>query len=219
MSVLAAIIDQGVIPVFNHEDPEICIGVVEACARAGANCVEFTNRGEFSLSAFSETARYFAKTDPSVILGVGSIVEAPTAALYIANAAKFVVGPNLNPEIARLCNRRKIAYSPGCGSVSEISNAEELGCEIVKVFPGSQVGGPGFIKAVMGPMPWSKLMPTGGVEPTEESIRAWFGAGVVAAGMGSKLISSDLLAAKDYGEIERRVADAFAILKKVRSEA
>src|SRR4249920_920587 len=146
MSVLSAIIDQGVIPVFFHPDPQICIQVIGACSAAGAKCIEFTNRGDFAAHTFLEVARHFANADPSVIMGVGSIVDAPTAALFIANGAKFVVGPLLNPEVAKLCNRRKVPYSPGCATASEIGLAEELGCEIVKVFPGSSVGGPEFVR-------------------------------------------------------------------------
>src|SRR5580692_8805158 len=140
MTVLAAMIDQGVIPVFYHPDTEVCKRVIQACANGGAKCIEFTNRGEFAAHVFYDVTRHFAHADPSVIMGVGSIVDAPTAGLFIANGAKFVVGPLLNHDVAKLCNRRKIPYSPGCGSATEISTAEELGCEIVKVFPGSSVG-------------------------------------------------------------------------------
>ena len=218
MAVLAAMMEQGVIPVFYHPDVEVCTNVIQACANGGAKCIEFTNRGEFASNVFYEVTRYFAKADPSVIMGVGSVVDAPTAGIFIAGGAKFVVGPVLNPDVAKLCNRRKIPYSPGCGTVSEISYAEELGCEIVKIFPDSSVGGPEFVKAVLGPMPWTRLMPTGGVDPTEESVRAWFGAGIVAAGMGSKLITSELLKAKDYAGIEQKVRDTIALIKKIRGK-
>ena len=218
MAVLAAMMEQGVIPVFYHPDVEVCTNVIQACANGGAKCIEFTNRGDFASHVFYDVTRHFAKADPSVIMGVGSIVDAPTAGIYIANGAKFVVGPLLNPDVAKVCNRRKIPYSPGCGSASEISYAEELGCEIVKIFPGSSVGGPEFVKNILGPMPWTRLMPTGGVDPTEESLRAWFGAGIVAAGMGSKLITADLLKAKDYAGIEQKVRDTIAFIKKIRGK-
>jgi 2-dehydro-3-deoxyphosphogluconate aldolase/(4S)-4-hydroxy-2-oxoglutarate aldolase len=218
LAVLAQMIDQGVIPVFYHPDPEVCAKVIQACANGGAKAIEFTNRGDFAAHVFLDVTRHFAKADPSVVMGVGSIVDAPTAGLYIANGANFVVGPMLNPEVARLCNRRMIAYSPGCGSVTEISEAQELGCEIVKVFPGTQVGGPDFVKAVLGPMPWTKIMPTGGVDPTETSLKAWFGAGIVAAGIGSKLISQDLLDAGDYAGIEQRVRDTVALIRAIRGK-
>jgi 2-dehydro-3-deoxyphosphogluconate aldolase/(4S)-4-hydroxy-2-oxoglutarate aldolase len=219
MAVLTAMMEQGVIPVFYHPDVEVCTNVIQACANGGAKCFEFTNRGDFAPHVFLDVTRHFAKTDPSVIMGVGSVVDAPTAGIYIANGAKFVVGPVLNPDVAKLCNRRKIPYSPGCGSASEISAAEELGCEIVKIFPGSSLGGPEFVKAVLGPMPWSRMMPTSGVDPTEESLSAWFGAGIVAAGIGAKLITPELLKAKDYAGIEQKVRDTIALIKKIRGKA
>ena len=218
MAVLAAMIDQGVIPVFYHPDAEICVNVIQACANGGARCIEFTNRGEFAAHTFLDVTRHFTKADPSVIMGVGSIVDAPTAGLYIANGAKFVVGPILNAEVAKVCNRRMIPYSPGCGSATEISYAQELGCEIIKVFPGESVGGPTFVRNVLGPMPWTKIMPTGGVDPDESSLREWFGAGIVAAGMGSKLISNDLLKAGDWAGIEARVRKTVDLIAKIRSE-
>jgi 2-dehydro-3-deoxyphosphogluconate aldolase/(4S)-4-hydroxy-2-oxoglutarate aldolase len=218
MAVLAAMIDQGVIPVFYHPDVETCVNVIQACANGGARCIEFTNRGEFAAHTFLDVTRHFAKADPSVIMGVGSIVDAPTAGLFIANGAKFVVGPILNAEVARVCNRRMVPYTPGCGSATEISYAQELGSEIVKVFPGESVGGPTFVKNVLGPMPWTKIMPTGGVDPDEASLREWFGAGIVAAGMGSKLITHELLRAGDWAGIEARVRETVDLIRKIRSE-
>ncbi|GAA5168119.1 bifunctional 4-hydroxy-2-oxoglutarate aldolase/2-dehydro-3-deoxy-phosphogluconate aldolase [Viridibacterium curvum] len=218
MAVLAAMMDQSIIPVFYDPDVEVCKNVIQACANGGAKCIEFTNRGDFASHVFYEVTRYFAKADPSVIMGVGSICEAPTAGIYIANGAKFIVGPLLNAEVAKVCNRRGIPYSPGCGSATEIGDAQELGCEIVKVFPGSSVGGPDFVKAVMGPMPWTRIMPTGGVEPDEASLRKWFGAGIVACGVGSNLITKELLKAKDYAGIEKRVAETIALVKTIKAE-
>ena len=218
MAVLAAMMDQAVIPVFYDSDVEVCKNVIQACANGGAPCVEFTNRGDYASYTFLEVTRYFDKADPSVIMGVGSIVEAPTAGIYIANGAKFIVGPLLNAEVGKVCNRRGIPYSPGCGSATEIGDAQELGCEIVKVFPGSSVGGPDFVKAVMGPMPWTRIMPTGGVEPTEESLRKWFGAGIVACGIGSNLITKELLKAKDYAGIEKKVRETIELVNKIKAE-
>ena len=219
MAVLTAMMDQGVIPVFYHPDAEVCKKVIQACADGGAPCIEFTNRGDFASHVFYDVTRHFAEADPRVIMGVGSIVDAPTAGIYIANGAKFIVGPILNADVAKVCNRRKIPYSPGCGSASEISYAEELGCEIVKVFPGSSVGGPDFVKAVLGPMPWTRIMPTGGVDPDEASVKKWFGAGIVAAGMGSKLITPELLDAGDYAGITAKVRETVELIKKVRGKA
>ena len=216
ISVLLAMMDQGVIPVFYHPDVDVCRKVIQACANGGAKCIEFTNRGDFAAHAFHEVARHFAKEDPTVIMGVGSIVDAPTAGIYIANGAKFVVGPLLNADVARVCNRRGIPYSPGCGSATEIGDAQELGCEIVKVFPGSSVGGPDFVKSILGPMPWTRIMPTGGVEATEASLKAWFGAGIVACGIGSNLITKELLDRKDYAGIESRVRDTVQLIRTIR---
>ena len=218
MAVLAAMMDQSVIPVFYHPDVELCVNVIQACANAGAKCIEFTNRGDFAAHVFYDVTRHFAKADPSVIMGVGSIVDAPTAGLFIANGAKFVVGPLLNAEVAKVCNRRGIPYSPGCGSATEIGDAQELGVEIVKVFPGSSVGGPDFVKSVMGPMPWTRIMPTGGVEPTEESLRKWFGAGIVACGIGSNMITKKLLDAKDFQGIEDNVRQTLSLVQRIKAE-
>jgi 2-dehydro-3-deoxyphosphogluconate aldolase/(4S)-4-hydroxy-2-oxoglutarate aldolase len=218
MAVLNAMVSQGIIPVFYHPDVRVCQDVIQACADGGAKCVEFTNRGDFAPMVFQELARHFAQADPSVILGVGSIVDAPTAALYIAGAARFVVGPLLNAEVARLCNRRKVPYSPGCGSASEISYAEELGCEIVKVFPGSCVGGPEFVKSVLGPCPWSRIMPTGGVDCTEESLTKWFKAGVVCVGVGGNLITKELLDRRDYKGLADKVHETIKLVNKIRGK-
>jgi 2-dehydro-3-deoxyphosphogluconate aldolase/(4S)-4-hydroxy-2-oxoglutarate aldolase len=218
MTVLLAMADQGVIPVFYHPDVEVCKKVIQACANGGAKCIEFTNRGDFAPQVFLEVARYFAKADKSVIMGAGSIVDAPTAGIYIANGAKFVVGPLLNADVAKVCNRRKIPYSPGCGTMSEISYAEELGCEIVKIFPGNSVGGPDFVKSVLAPCPWTRIMPTGGVDCTEKSLREWFEAGVACVGIGSKLITKQLLDAQDYAGIEKKVRETIALIRTIRGK-
>ena len=218
MAVLSAMMEQGVIPVFYHQDAEVCINVIQACADGGAKCVEFTNRGDFAAHVFLEVATHFAKADPSVIMGAGSVVDAPTAGMFIANGANFVVGPLISAEVAKVCNRRGVPYIPGCGSVTEIGDAQELGCEIVKVFPGASVGGPDFVRSVMEPMPWTRIMPTGGVEPSEESLRKWFDAGIVACGIGSKLITKQLLDAKDYPGMERSVRKTVNLIKTIRAQ-
>ncbi len=218
IQVLNAMYDISVVPVFYHPDFETAKNVVAAISRGGCKLVEFVNRGDHAFEVFSELDRHFAKADPTLILGVGSIVEPYTAALYINCGANFVVGPSLNAEVAKLCNRRKIPYSPGCGSASEISDAEELGCEIVKVFPGKEVGGPSFVKSVLGPMPWTRVMPTGGVDATEESMTAWLSAGVAAMGMGSNLITKELLAAKDWAGIENKVRETVNRAKAIKAK-
>ena len=167
---------------------------------------------------FLDVTRHFAKADPSVIMGVGSICDAPTAGLYISYGAKFVVGPLTCVDVAKVCNRRGIPYSPGCGSATEIGDAQELGCEIIKVFPGASVGGPEFVKSILGPMPWTRIMPTGGVEPSEESLRKWFGAGIIACGVGSNLITKKMLDARDFKGIEDNVRNTIALVKRIKAE-
>ena len=218
LTVLSKTIELGLVPVFYNPDTDVAERIVTACAAGGAQVVEFTNRGDFAPQVFLELSQRVAKAIPDVILGVGSVIDAPTAALYIAYGANFVVGPSLNPEVARLCNRRKVAYSPGCGSLTEVGQAEELGVEIVKIFPGSSVGGPGFAKAILGPCPWTRLMPTGGVDATEESIKAWFAAGVACVGIGSKLITKDWVAAGDFEAISAKAAQVLAWIREARAD-
>ena len=216
LEVLNSIVGDGLVPVFYNDDVETAIAVVEACAAGGCRCVEFTNRGDFAPEVFAQLVKHTKASLPDTIMGVGSVIDPGTAALYIANGANFIVGPVLNPEVARVCNRRKIPYSPGCGSASEISQAEELGVEVVKVFPGGQVGGPPFVKAVLGPCPWTRIMPTGGVDATEESVTEWISAGAAALGIGSKLVTKDLVAAGDLDPIAQKVRQTLWWVKKAR---
>ncbi|MFA5553882.1 MAG: bifunctional 4-hydroxy-2-oxoglutarate aldolase/2-dehydro-3-deoxy-phosphogluconate aldolase [Phycisphaerae bacterium] len=219
MAVLSAMTDIGVVPVFYNGDFEVSKSIICACADAGAKAVEFTNRGDRAINIFTRLAEFRDNQRPDVILGVGSVCDAPTAALYIAAGADFVVGPLLDEETAKLCNSRKIPYSPGCGTITEIHKAHILGAEIIKVFPGDCVGGPAFVKAVRGPCPWTEIMPTGGISPTKESLSDWFNAGIVCAGMGSKLITKELVSAKDYAGITKKVKDAIDLIKQIRAKS
>jgi 2-dehydro-3-deoxyphosphogluconate aldolase/(4S)-4-hydroxy-2-oxoglutarate aldolase len=219
MDVLNTVMRTGLVPVFYHADIEVAKQVARACAQGGSPVLEFTNRGDFAPEVFKLLSQYLAKEAPQVVLGVGSIPDAPTAALYAAYGANFVVGPLLNPEVARFCNRRKIPYMPGCGSASEISQAEELGAEIIKIFPGDSVGGPNFVKSILGPTPWTRIMPTGGVETTKEGINAWFKAGVAAVGVGSNLIKKEWLQAGEYGRIAEETAQVLAWIREARGQA
>jgi len=218
MKVLNAIYETSLVPVFYHADLETAIKVVSAVSRGGCRLLEYVNRGDHAFEVFSSLETHFRKENPEIILGAGSIVDPYTAALYINAGANFIVGPTLNADVAKLCNRRKIAYSPGCGSASEISRAEELGCEICKIFPGKEVGGPGFASSLLGPMPWSSLMPTGGVEPTPESIGQWVSAGVAAIGMGSKLITAKAVKDGDWKRIEDNVRNALKIIEEAKKK-
>jgi 2-dehydro-3-deoxyphosphogluconate aldolase/(4S)-4-hydroxy-2-oxoglutarate aldolase len=218
MTVLNTIVNTGLVPIFYNADVGIAKNVANACAAGGATVVEFTNRGDFAPEVFKELSLYLTKEESDIILGVGSVMDAPTAAIYIAYGANFVVSPILNEDTAKVCNRRKITFMPGCGSVSEISRAEELGVEIVKIFPGSAVGGPGFVKAVRGPCPWTRIMPTGGVSPTRESISAWFEAGAACVGLGSQLIRKELVAAGDWDGITKLVRQVLDLIREARGE-
>ncbi|MDE5417072.1 bifunctional 4-hydroxy-2-oxoglutarate aldolase/2-dehydro-3-deoxy-phosphogluconate aldolase [Labilibaculum sp. DW002] len=209
--------ETGMIPVFFHSDIEVCKNVVAACYYGGARLFEFVNRGDFAHEVFGELIKWSAEECPEMILGVGSVIDPGTTSLYLQLGANFVVSPILNPEMAKVCNRRKVAWSPGCGSLTEISYAEELGAEVVKIFPGAQVGGPEFVKAVKGPFPWSSIMPTGGVKPDEENLRAWFNAGVHCVGMGSQLMVKKEDGSFNYPEIEESCSKAFRIIEKLKS--
>jgi 2-dehydro-3-deoxyphosphogluconate aldolase / (4S)-4-hydroxy-2-oxoglutarate aldolase len=216
IQVALKMMETGMIPVFYNKDPEICKNVLKACYDGGVRVFEFTNRGDFAHEVFAELNKYAAKELPDLILGIGSVLDAGTTSLYIQLGTNFVVSPILNEDMAKVCNRRKILWSPGCGSVTEISKAEELGAEIVKIFPGAQVGGPKFIAAVKGPLPWSCIMPTGGVDTSEESLNVWFNAGATCVGMGSQLITKEIIVNKDYTQLKEEVVKALAIIKKLK---
>lgn len=218
LQTLNAMNDTGLVPVFYNSSAEIGKKIIEACANGGAVTVEMTNRGDNAIDVFKELEKFCKEKFPKVILGVGSIVDAPTAAMYIMAGASFVVGPSLDKDTAILCNKRKIPYMPGCGSASEIHEAESLGVEICKIFPGAQVGGPEFVKAIKGPCPWTSIMPTGGVEATRESLTAWFSAGITCAGIGSQLITSSIIKNEEWTTLSARVSEVLAIIKEVRKK-
>ncbi len=205
--------ETGMIPVFYHKDAEVCKAVVKACYEGGVRVFEFTNRGDFATLVFAELNKWAIENCPEMIMGVGSVIDEGTAAMYIALGANFIVSPLIDEGTAKVCNRRKISWSPGCGSVTEIGRAHELGAEVVKIFPGSQVGGPGFVKAVLGPMPWTSIMPTGGVAPDEENLKAWFEAGATCVGMGSQLFPKDVLENEDYGTITKKCSEVLTLIK------
>jgi 2-dehydro-3-deoxyphosphogluconate aldolase/(4S)-4-hydroxy-2-oxoglutarate aldolase len=209
--------ETGMVPVFYHSDLEVSKQVLKACYDGGVRAFEFTNRGDFAHEIFGELNKWAAKECPDMILGIGSIVDAGTASLFLQLGANFIVGPLLNPDIFKVCNRRQVAYIPGCGSVSEVGYAQELGAEVVKVFPGDVVG-PAFVKGIKAPMPWSNLMVTGGVTPTEENLSKWFSAGVMCVGMGSNLFPKDVITAKDWDKITRLCKDALAVIADIKTK-
>jgi len=215
LQVLETISATGMVPLFYHPDIEIVKNAVKACFLGGAKVFEFTNRGDYAHEVFGELSKYAAKECPGLIIGVGSVVDAPTASLYIQLGANFVVGPLFNPDIAKIANRRLIPYIPGCGSSSEVGFAQEAGCDLCKIFPGDVLG-PEFVKGLKGPMPWSLLMVTGGVKPEEANLKAWFDAGATCVGMGSNLFPKEVIAEKEWGKITELCKNALAIIKKVR---
>ncbi len=217
MQVMAAAKETGIVPVFYNGNLDVAKEVVKACYEGGIRVFEFTNRGDFAHEVFGELVKFAAKECPDLILGVGSIVDPGTAAMYLQLGANFIVGPLFNPEIAPVCNRRLVPYMPGCGTVSEVGKAQELGCDVTKVFPGDVLG-PKFVKGLRAPMPWSNIMVTGGVKPEEENLKGWFDAGVTCVGMGSNLFPKEVIAAKEWGKITELCQGALAIAKKVRNK-
>lgn len=217
IQVLQTIQQTGMVPVFYHSDAEVARQVLKACYEGGVRAFEFTNRGDFASEVFIDLMKFSRRECPEMILGIGSVIDAPTAALYLQYGANFVVGPYLNAEVARLCNRHLAPYTPGCGSVTEIGEAQELGCDLVKIFPAGNVGGPSFVKNIKAPLPWSMIMATGAVEPTEENLTAWMKAGTTCVGMGSKLFPKDRIAAQDWNYITEKCRFALDIIRQARS--
>lgn len=206
----------GLVPLFYHPDPAHCRQVAAACYRGGARLLEFTARGDMAHEAFADLSHYVRTELPEMALGAGSLTDAPAASHYMRMGADFIVTPALREDVALLCNRRKVLWSPGCGTLTEINRAEELGCEIIKLFPGS-VYGPEFVKAIKGPQPWTSIMPTGGVSTDPENLRAWFQAGVTCVGMGSQLVPSDLARTQDYQGLEARVRQVLKTIAQLKS--
>ncbi|WP_075604125.1 bifunctional 4-hydroxy-2-oxoglutarate aldolase/2-dehydro-3-deoxy-phosphogluconate aldolase [Saccharicrinis aurantiacus] len=216
IEVFNAMKETGVVPVFYHEDIEVCKAVLKSCYDGGIRVFEFVNRGDFAHQLFDELNKYALAELPGMILGAGSLVEEATTALYMQLGANFIVSPLLNENMAKICNRRKVMWSPGCGTISEINKAQELGAEVVKVFPASEVGGPSFVKAVKAPMPWTDIMPTGGVDTSKENLKMWFDAGVTCVGMGSKLFPKEVMAQGDWAKMTEMVKDLMANIESVK---
>ncbi len=216
LEVLNRIVEVGLVPVFYHGDLEVASQVLAACAAGGVTVFEFTNRGDHAIDVFQALERRAAQQTPGLILGAGSIVDEATAALFVAHGASFIVGPSFNERVARFCNRRKIAYLPGCATATEIATAEEAGVEIVKLFPCELIGGPEFVKALLGPCPWTRVMATGIREVSKASLAAWFKAGIVAAGIGRELLKKELVEQRDYAAITRRAAEIRQWIQEAR---
>ena len=208
--------ETGAIPLYYNPDLEVMKEVISACYRGGMTIFEFTNRGDLAHELFAELVKWSRREMPDLLLGVGTVVDAGTCSLYIQMGAKFIVSPLLNEEMARVCNRRKVLWMPGCATASEINKAEELGAEVVKLFPGPTVGGAKFLKAYLGPCPWSNIMPSGGVSPTRENLTEWFEAGAFCVGMGSQLISKEIIQKKEYKKLEETARFTLDIITKLK---
>jgi len=207
--------ETGLVPMFYHKDAEVAKKILKSVYDGGARLLEFTSRGDFAHEVFAELNKYAIAELPGMILGVGSVTDAAAASLYMLLGANFIVTPVLREDIAIACNRRKVLWSPGCGSLSEIAKAEELGCEIIKLFPGD-IYGPKFIEGIKGPQPWTTIMPTGGVSPTAESLKSWFDAGASCVGIGSKLINADADGNFDLQKIESLTRECIDIIKSLK---
>ena len=218
IEVFSKMKETGMVPLYYSADVEKVKKVIKACYDGGARAFEFTNRGDFAHEVFGEISKYVKKECPEMAIGVGSVVDAGTTSLYIQLGADFIVSPLLNADMAKVCNRRKVLWSPGCGSLSEIGMAEELGSDMAKIFPGSQVGGPAFVKAIKAPCPWSDIMPSGGVTPEYDNLKAWFDAGVTCVGLGSQLMKKEYIETGNFEDLTTKVSETIALIEKIRSE-
>ena len=216
IEVATAMKETGMIPLFFSNDIELSKNVLKACYDGGARLMEFIARGDFAHEVFGELTKYAIAELPGMIMRVGSVTDGAAASLYMALGANFIVTPVLREDIAIACNRRKVLWSSGCGTLTEIARAEELGCEIVKLFPGD-IYGPQFVKGIKGPQPWTSVMPTGGVAPNKENLSGWFNAGVTCVGMGSQLISKEIISNKAYAKLEQEVEKTLALIHSIRN--
>lgn len=213
--IIAAFEQSGIIPVFYHDDAAICLDVLQACYDGGLRVFEFTSRGENARKNFAALRDRKVASMPDLYLGIGTIKNAADAAVYAGMGADFIVCPVTDPETAAYCQSAPITWIPGCMTPSEIAVAEKNGAQLVKLFPGNVLG-PGYVKSIKPLFPQLKFMPTGGVEPTQISMDAWFDAGVVCVGMGSNLLSKSMIESKDWGGLKEKVMQTFAFLKAMK---
>ena len=210
--VYSRIEETPIVPLFFNADLTVAQHVLKACYDGGIRVFEFTNRGAEAPAIFAKLIDYCEKECPDLVLGIGTIYDAKQANEFIAMGADFMLQPFTTPEVGVVCAKHDIPWMPGTMTLTEIRNAEILGAKYVKIFPGNVVG-PGFVKAIKGPMPKTKIMVTGGVEPNKESLSSWFGAGAAAVGMGSQLFPADLIAKKDYQSISNTISDLIKIYR------
>lgn len=199
--IIAAIRADGVVPVFSHADLGVVKEAAIAVAKGGLSTFEFTVRGSGAAVVASRLIAWARSHLPHLAVGVGTVMDGTSASRLVGEGAAYVFAPSFSAEVAAVCHRGNVLYVPGCGTVTEIQTAYSAGCEIVKLFPAGAIGGPAFLAAVRGPCPWIEAVPTGGVEPTVESLKAWYEAGAPAVGMGSNLFTKPAIDSRDWPEI------------------
>ncbi|PSL50250.1 2-dehydro-3-deoxyphosphogluconate aldolase/(4S)-4-hydroxy-2-oxoglutarate aldolase [Chitinophaga niastensis] len=211
-TIIAAFEQSGIIPVFYHDDSDVCCHVLQACYDGGLRIFEFTSRGENARKNFAIMRDKKIATMPDLYLGIGTIKNAADAAVYTGMGADFIVSPVTDPETGAYCKSENILWIPGCMTPTEIFVAEKSGAKLVKLFPGNVLG-PSFVRAIKPLFPQMKFMPTGGVEPTQISMDSWFDEGVICVGMGSNLLSKSLIESNDWLSLKQKIMQTFAILK------
>jgi 2-dehydro-3-deoxyphosphogluconate aldolase/(4S)-4-hydroxy-2-oxoglutarate aldolase len=217
LEVLNTIAHEGVVPVFYDPEVVVTTDVAATLVAGGISTLEFTNRGDGALGVLAELIPQARRNLPELIVGAGSIVDGATAAHVIDLGANFVFGPSFSSEVAGACHLRNVPYVPGCATMTEILAAYRAGCDFVKLFPAASIGGPAFLEAARAPCPWVRAIPTGGVEPTAESLRPWYRAGAPAVGMGSNLLPKRLVEAKDFDGLRVLVDATVAAINEARA--
>jgi len=205
------------IPLFNPSDAELTKSVLQAAYSGGVRVFELTNRADNALSIFKEIIPFVQQNLPELIIGAGTIMDEESAKAFYEAGAAFVISPILSKEVASYCEKNQICWIPGAATLTEIVNAHNLGADIVKIFPANYLGGPGFVEAIKAPCPWLRLMPTGGVDRSEENLRAWFKADVRCVGIGSQLFRKELLANNDFSTLEQDTRQVVEIIRKIKS--
>jgi 2-dehydro-3-deoxyphosphogluconate aldolase/(4S)-4-hydroxy-2-oxoglutarate aldolase len=213
--ILKLIPEQGILPLYFNSDTEVSVNILHALYKAGIRTVEYTNRGEAALNNFAKLREVCDKELGGMYLGVGTIKDAASAQAFIDAGADYVISPGLVEEVVPVANKHDMLWVPGCMTATEIIKAENLGAKFVKLFPGNLLG-PSFVSAIKELFPNTLFMPTGGVEVSKENIGAWFKAGVCAVGMGSKLISKEVMEGKKYDELTAATKEAIAIVNASR---
>lgn len=211
-TVTNAIVNQGILPLYYNDDETVTLDILKSLYKAGIRAVEYTSRGESALSNFKKMIEIRNAEMPEMLLGIGTIKNVKQTEEYYKAGADFFISPGFVAEVAAFLIPKDILYSPGCMTPTEIITAEAAGVTFIKLFPGNALGA-GFMSAIKDVFPNLKFMPTGGVDTTKENIESWFKAGVSAVGMGSKLISKDLMAAKDYSAIENETKKVLEIIQ------